>query len=62
VDVLRECEPQEIYNLAAMSFVAASWSQPVLASGILFNHESERRGRHLGGKRDARLRSPCPGR
>ncbi len=32
VDVLRECEPYEIYNLAAMSFVAASWSQPVLTA------------------------------
>jgi GDPmannose 4,6-dehydratase len=32
VDVLRECEPNEIYNLAAMSFVAASWSQPVLTA------------------------------
>jgi GDPmannose 4,6-dehydratase len=32
VDVLRACEPDEIYNLAAMSFVAASWSQPVLTS------------------------------
>jgi GDPmannose 4,6-dehydratase len=32
VDVLRACEPQEIYNLAAMSFVAASWSQPVLTA------------------------------
>jgi GDPmannose 4,6-dehydratase len=32
VDVLREAEPQEIYNLAAMSFVAASWSQPVLTA------------------------------
>jgi GDPmannose 4,6-dehydratase len=32
VDVLRACEPEEIYNLAAMSFVAASWSQPVLTS------------------------------
>jgi GDPmannose 4,6-dehydratase len=31
-DVLRECEPDEIYNLAAMSFVAASWSQPVLTA------------------------------
>jgi GDPmannose 4,6-dehydratase len=31
-DVLRECEPVEIYNLAAMSFVAASWSQPVLTA------------------------------
>jgi GDPmannose 4,6-dehydratase len=32
VDVLRACEPLEIYNLAAMSFVAASWSQPVLTA------------------------------
>jgi GDPmannose 4,6-dehydratase len=32
VDVLRECQPHEIYNLAAMSFVAASWSQPVLTA------------------------------
>src|SRR5881227_201800 len=32
VDVLRACEPQEIYNLAAMSFVAASWTQPVLTA------------------------------
>ena len=31
-DVLRECTPHEIYNLAAMSFVAASWSQPVLTA------------------------------
>jgi GDPmannose 4,6-dehydratase len=32
VDVMRACEPEEIYNLAAMSFVAASWSQPVLTT------------------------------
>src|SRR4029453_15525730 len=31
-DVVRESEPDEIYNLAAMSFVAASWSQPVLTA------------------------------
>src|ERR671932_1133680 len=31
-DVLRECQPDEIYNLAAMSFVAASWNQPVLTA------------------------------
>jgi GDPmannose 4,6-dehydratase len=31
-DVLRECAPHEIYNLAAMSFVAASWNQPVLTA------------------------------
>ena len=32
VDVLRASEPQEIYNLAAMSYVAASWNQPVLTA------------------------------
>jgi GDPmannose 4,6-dehydratase len=32
VDVMRACEPREIYNLAAMSFVAASWNQPVLTA------------------------------
>jgi GDPmannose 4,6-dehydratase len=32
VDILRETEPDEIYNLAAMSFVAASWNQPVLTA------------------------------
>ncbi len=32
VDVMRACEPEEIYNLAAMSFVAASWNQPTLTA------------------------------
>jgi len=32
VDVMRAVEPHEIYNLAAMSFVAASWNQPVLTA------------------------------
>ena len=31
-DVLRACEPDEIYNLAAMSFVAVSWVQPTLTA------------------------------
>ncbi len=31
-DAMRECEPDEIYNLAAMSFVAASWVQPTLTA------------------------------
>jgi GDPmannose 4,6-dehydratase len=33
-DVLRECQPQEIYNLAAMSFVGASWVQPTLTAEV----------------------------
>src|SRR6516165_1989315 len=32
VDVLRKVAPQEVYNLAAMSFVPTSWQQPVLTS------------------------------
>jgi GDPmannose 4,6-dehydratase len=30
ISVLRDHQPQEIYNLAAQSFVQTSWSQPVL--------------------------------
>ena len=30
ITVLREFEPTEVYNLAAMSFVPTSWQQPVL--------------------------------
>jgi GDPmannose 4,6-dehydratase len=30
INVLRECRPQEVYNLAAQSFVQTSWLQPVL--------------------------------
>jgi GDPmannose 4,6-dehydratase len=32
VDALRMAKPQEIYNLAAMSFVAVSWIQPTLTA------------------------------
>jgi GDPmannose 4,6-dehydratase len=50
VDVLRESEPDEIYNLAAMSFVAASWNQPVLTAeftgvGVTRMLEAMREGR-----------------
>jgi GDPmannose 4,6-dehydratase len=34
VDVLGDSEPDEIYNLAATSFVGASWSQPVLTAEL----------------------------
>src|SRR5215471_8468248 len=30
IDVLKEVRPDEVYNLAAMSFVPTSWKQPVL--------------------------------
>jgi GDPmannose 4,6-dehydratase len=32
VDSLRAAQPDEVYNLAAMSFVAASWVQPTLTA------------------------------
>jgi GDPmannose 4,6-dehydratase len=32
VDALRAARPEEIYNLAAMSFVAVSWTQPTLTA------------------------------
>ena len=32
VDALRAAKPDEIYNLAAMSFVAVSWIQPTLTA------------------------------
>jgi GDPmannose 4,6-dehydratase len=32
VDTLRDSQPDEIYNLAAMSYVAASWAQPTLTA------------------------------
>jgi GDPmannose 4,6-dehydratase len=32
VDTLRDARPHEIYNLAAMSYVAASWAQPTLTA------------------------------
>ena len=32
VDAMQECQPDEIYNLAAMSFVALSWVQPTLTA------------------------------
>jgi GDPmannose 4,6-dehydratase len=30
IDVMKECNPDEVYNLAAQSFVPTSWKQPVL--------------------------------
>lgn len=32
IDVLKRVRPHEVYNLAAMSFVPTSWSQPVLTT------------------------------
>ena len=34
IRVLQEAEPDEVYNLAAQSFVAASWQQPLLTGSI----------------------------
>ena len=34
VRIVKEVQPDEIYNLAAQSFVASSWRQPVLTANI----------------------------
>jgi GDPmannose 4,6-dehydratase len=34
INVLRDCRPSEVYNLAAQSFVQTSWTQPVLTGEI----------------------------
>ena len=34
IAMLRDHRPQEIYNLAAQSFVPASWNQPVFTGGV----------------------------
>ena len=34
IDILREHRPNEVYNLAAQSFVPTSWSQPVLTGEV----------------------------
>ncbi len=34
IRVIQECKPDEVYNLAAQSFVAASWQQPILTGTI----------------------------
>lgn len=34
IRVLQQAEPDEIYNLAAQSFVAASWQQPLLTGAV----------------------------
>lgn len=32
ISIIQKCKPQEIYNLAAQSFVPTSWSQPILTA------------------------------
>src|SRR5687768_4016781 len=34
VDIIREYEPTEVYNLAAQSFVPTSWQQPILTGEV----------------------------
>ena len=34
IDLVREVEPAEVYNLASQSFVPTSWSQPVLTGEV----------------------------
>jgi GDPmannose 4,6-dehydratase len=46
-NVLRDARPHEIYNLAAQSFVPASWQQPILTGEItgLGAHQRDHRVR-----------------
>ena len=32
--IVKECEPDEVYNLAAQSFVTTSWQQPILTANV----------------------------
>lgn len=34
VRIVQSCSPDEVYNLAAQSFVATSWSQPILTGNV----------------------------
>lgn len=34
IEILRDIQPREIYNLAAMSFVPTSWKQPILTGDV----------------------------
>ena len=34
IRVIRETKPSQVYNLAAQSFVQASWEQPVLTADV----------------------------
>jgi len=34
IDAIRYCEPDHVYNLAAQSFVATSWRQPLLTGDV----------------------------
>jgi GDPmannose 4,6-dehydratase len=34
IRVVQDCEPDEVYNLGAQSFVAASWRQPLLTGEV----------------------------
>jgi len=34
LEIVRNCRPHEVYNLAAQSFVPTSWKQPVFTGGV----------------------------
>jgi len=36
--IVRDVQPDEVYNLAAQSFVATSWSQPTLTASVTVPH------------------------
>jgi len=52
VRALRSCRPQEVYNLASVSFVPASWDHPILTA------EFAAVGVTVGSRLTARNRAP----
>ena len=54
IDIMREHKPDEIYNLAAQSFVPISWKQPVLTGEFTALGVT----RMLEAMRSVRARSP----
>ena len=46
-NILKECRPHEVYNLAAQSFVPTSWREPVLWSGLFVLPGTDR---HVSGR------------
>ncbi len=53
IRIVREVKPDEVYNLAAQSFVKTSWDQPILRRG-----DSARCDQHAGG--DPAREARCP--
>ena len=62
IRVMQTHEPDEVYNLAAQSFVAASWQQPLLTGSVTGARRRQRAGgrAHRPARRRASTRPPPP--